>query len=216
MREELNRDALLDGLSEDLAPVRPRWPAGAAAALWLVLSWAFVVAATLATGPMRPDFAEQLAASPRFVLEVVAGVGVGIAAIVGALRLAVPGAGRPSFLLALTLAGAALWAGLFAFGLFDPALEPSMLGKREHCSVETFLFSAAPLVGAIFLMRRRAVLLPVPTALLAGLAAASLPAGLMQLACMYAPEHVLLYHVLPAVAVAAGAAVAGRWLLPRL
>ena len=48
---------------------------------------------------------------------------------------------------------------------------------------------------------------------LLGLAAGSLPALMMQIACMYSPEHILAFHIGPALAVAGAGAALGAWLM---
>ena len=93
-----------------------------------------------------------------------------------------------------------------------PALEPSMLGKREHCVVETFLFALPPACLALLLSRRFFPLRPVYSAFLFCLAAAMLPALYMQLACMYVPAHILQMHILPGLLVTmAGTLCAWGW-----
>ena len=48
------------------------------------------------------------------------------------------------------------------------------------------------------------------------LAAGMIPALYMQIACMYAPAHILQFHILPGLSmVLAGAAIAALWRLPR-
>ncbi len=47
------------------------------------------------------------------------------------------------------------------------------------------------------------------------MAAAAVPALMMQWACVYAPDHILIHHLLPVLAVGAAGALAARLLLPR-
>ena len=49
-----------------------------------------------------------------------------------------------------------------------------------------------------------------------GVAAGSVPALVMQWACMYEPAHALMHHLGPAALVALAGAVLGPRLLPRL
>ena len=83
-----------------------------------------------------------------------------------------------------------------------------MLGKRDHCVVETLLFALPPACLALFLTRRLYPLKPVRSALLFCLVAGMLPALYMQIACMYAPLHIIQMHIVPGllVALAGGAA----------
>ena len=88
-----------------------------------------------------------------------------------------------------------------------------MLGKRPHCFAETLLYSAPPVIAGLWLLKRRYVLRGARAGALLGLAAGSLPALMMQIACMYSPEHILAFHIGPALAVAGAGAVLGAWLM---
>ncbi len=211
-----SRADLIHELVEDLRPVRPVLSPGRLATVWLAGSWFFVLAATLATGPMRPGFEAQLAEEPRFLGEVLLGLLAGAAAIHAAGRLGVP---DPASLLrqaglALLLLGA--WGGAYVYGVLDSALEPSMLGKRESCFFETLLYAGPPLAAGLWLVRRAAPLGRVRTGALVGVAAAALPALLMQLACVYDPAHNLSHHLAPVAAMGALGALLGPVALRRL
>lgn len=193
-----SRETLLDSLVSDLAPVRPppdlRWLVGG----WLLVCAAYVVVLTHLLGPVRPTALEQLQAHPRFLAEMVLG-GLAVAALATwAFRAAVPGAGSAAARW-LAMAAAGLWLSAIALGLVVPALEPSMLGKRDHCYLETLVAALPPLLVALFLQRRLYPLRALRSALLAGLAAGALPALYMQVACMYVPTHALLFHIGPGV-----------------
>jgi hypothetical protein len=205
----------IDELVADLAPVTPPPPLGRAAGLWLLLSWVWVAALTLATGDLRPDAADQLTGAPRFLLECLFGLGVGVAAIVGAVRLGIPGAPVRR---ALVAAGglAALWIGCLLVGLVDPALPASMAGKRPHCAIEAWLLALGPLALALLLLRRWVGLRPVLSGAIAGAAAGAIPALMMQLACMYGAEHALVMHLGPGLVPVALGALLGPRLLRRI
>ena len=84
-----------------------------------------------------------------------------------------------------------------------------MLGKREHCVWETFIYALPPMLLAFVLTRRLYPLQPVHTAMYFSLAAGMMPALYMQIACMYAPAHILQFHILPGLMVVfVGAAIA--------
>ncbi len=200
------RDDLLNSLVSDLKPAPPanlRLRVG----LWLLLSAVYVVAITHLLGPIRPTAVEQLLSYPRFLGEMIVGGLFAIGLGVIAFRSAVPG-GAGAALIVWVAAAGVLWLGSLLVGLAFPALEPSMLGKRDLCFAETFLYALPPAALAIYLQRRLYPLTPARSAALAGLAAGALPALYMQLACMYAPDHVLLFHVLPGAAVAIVASLA--------
>ena len=206
----MKRSRLIDELTDDLRPVAP--PAGSAAVtvVWLAVAWAAVVAMTLATGPLREGFAGQLAASPRYVFETFVAFSAGAVAAFGVFERGIPGPERPLRTLAPGLSLFALWAGLLVYGMYDPATEASLRGKRPHCFIEGIVFSLPPLFAVLYALRRRVVLSPRGTAVAAALAAGSLPALVMSFACAYEPRHMLEMHlgVVPVVAAACVAGVA--------
>ena len=212
----MKRREFIDDLVSDLAPVRRVTPPAQGSGLWFLGAWAVVTGMTLATGSMRQGFVGQLITSPHFLLESLLGLSVGAAALYGALRLATPGPEPTAARVGPGLALAGLWFAVLAFGLVDPALEPSMVGKRAHCFVETFVYSIPPLVLAFVMLRRRAALQTGWTGALAGLAAAAVPALMMEFACMYDPVHILTMHLSPVPVIAIVAAVLGARLLPRI
>lgn len=204
---------LIEELKADFGAVRRPLPVDRALVLWWTASWIFVVAATVLMGPFRPDFSLQLRASPRFLVECLVGGAVTFAAARAALTLAVPGAATLLRGLAPALGLVAAWLGLNLYALSSPALEPSMVGKREYCFYETFAYSLAPMLALLVLLRRRAVLNRLWTGALAGLGAAAIPALVMQLACMVDPWHVLSHHLPPVALVAVlNAVLAWRFL----
>jgi hypothetical protein len=208
----MRKDEIVEQLATDLRPVR-RLSSGAAIVLWLSLSWAFVIAITLATGDLRPGVFEQLQHSPRFVIECLLGFGVGVFAFRGAVLLALPG--RMSWRRAIPAVHAmvALWIAVYVYGLVDPALEPSTLGYRRHCFSETLLFSGPPVALGLFLIARRTPIRRGWVGGLIGASAASLPALIMQIACMYDPKHILLFHLMPVVILGIMAGLLGKLIL---
>lgn len=206
----IKKDQLVDHLAADLRPVH-RFSAGAVLALWLGIAWAFVCLVTFATGDLRPGVIEQLRQSPRFLVECVLGLVVGIAVFRNAILLSLPGVMSWKRAAIVTVGLLGVWVGVYVYGLANPALEPSMLGKRPHCFVETFAFSSVPLVLGYWLVSRRTPIARGWTGALIGAAAASLPATIMQIACMYDPKHILQFHLAPVAIVGIAGAIAG-WL----
>ena len=196
-------DRLIASLSSDLQPTRPPQSVDVTALLWLVGSVGFVICITAWFGPIRPNAVTQLATQTRFLLETVLGVIAIASTAMMAFRTAVPGAATNRGVL-IAIALVVLWLGNYVFGLAYPALEPSMLGKRDHCVVEALLFGLPPALLALLLSRRFYPLRPVHSAFLFFLAAAMLPALYMQFACMYAPAHILQMHILPGLLVTLG------------
>ena len=212
----LSRSELIRELSQALEPApRLRGP-HQLALLWWIAAWILVVAATLAVQHMRPGFAGQLLASPRFAGETLLGIVAGALAIGVAFRVGIPGLGSPRRQIAFALISLALWSGAYLYGLRDPALEPSMLGKRALCYGEVLIYGLPTLVASLLLLRRLAPLERWSAGLLAGAAAGAIPGLLMQLACMYIPAHILTHHIAPVLALALLGSLAGRLLLRRL
>jgi hypothetical protein len=212
MREH---DELIASLSRDLKPVSPAPNVNGLAMVWFLLSAGFVVVMTHLVGPIRPGAFSQLVSEPRFLLETLLGVAAIIWTSLVAFRAAIPAAlnrtfGTIGFVLMV------LWLAQYVFGLIDPALEPSMLGKRDYCYLETMAYSLPLILAALLLVRRLYPLHYLRTAMTLSLAAGMLPALYMQLACMYEPSHILRLHVLPGLAmVLIGAVVARFWRLKR-
>jgi hypothetical protein len=206
------RDDLIEQLSTDLEPVRPAPAADLISVAWLLVSAVYVVLLTHLWGPIRPNALHQLATEPRFFAETALGVVAIVLVALAAFRAAVPGA-LSSGLRRLAFALLVLWLASYVVGLYSPALEPSMLGKRPHCLWETLVYALPPALVGIYLVRRFYPLTPVRTAALVGLVSGMIPALYMQLACMYAPSHILLFHILPG-SLMALAAAAVAWRLP--
>ena len=205
------REQLIENLARDLAPVKPAPDANRLALGWLLASAVFVLTITNLVDAVRPGAYSQLAANPRFLLETLLGA-VAIAWVgLLAFRSAVPGALTRKFAVAGLLL-MALWLAQYLAGLVSPALEPSELGKRGYCYLETMIYSVPPMLAAVFLARRLYPLHYTRTAMALALASGMMPALYMQIACMYAPSHILPFHILPGLSmVLAGAAVATLW-----
>lgn len=190
-----NRELIAE-LSTGLEPVRPVRNVNARAGLWLLLSAVFVVVITHWFGPIRSTAPAQLVAEPRFLLETLLGLLAIATTTLVAFRATIPGALSPG-LARLAAVLMVLWLGNYLFGLLDPALEISMVGKRDHCFTETLVYALPPMLLALILTRRLYPLQPVYAAAAFSLAAGMLPALYMQIACMYAPLHILQMHIFP-------------------
>ena len=195
-------DQLLERLVGDLEPVPVQGDIRLPAALWLLGSAIWVVALTQLSGPIRPNALEQLQTVPRFAGEIVLGMVALATLAIAAFRSAIPGYLTPGFS-RVAFALVAIWAGGYILAIALPSLEPSMLGKRGHCYLETFAYTTPPLLVALWWQRRHYSLAPARSAVMAGLVAGGLSAVYMQIACMYLPLHGLAFHLGPALVVAA-------------
>jgi hypothetical protein len=210
------RDELIRDLAQDLRPAPRLRDPRQLALVWLVGSWIFVVGITRAVAPFRPGFAEQLLASPRFAGETLLGLAAGVLAIALVFALGVPGSGSARRRIAWGLGGLALWSLAYVYGLADPALSPSMAGKRDLCVFEVLVYGAPVLLAALLALRTLAPFQRTGAGLLAGAAAGAIPGLVMQLACMYDPAHILSFHIAPIAVLAALGAGLGRVVLRRI
>ena len=208
-------DELIENLSRDLEPVDPAPNVNRLGLAWLAASAVFVTAVTQIVDPIRPGAFEQLASEPRFLLESLLGVAAIAWTGLLAFRSAVPGELTRKFAV-VGLILMALWLAQYVVGLVSPAMEPSELGKRHFCYLETMVYSVPPILAAVYFARRLYPLHYTRTAMSLALAAGMIPALYMQVACMYVPSHILQFHILPGLSmVLVGAAIAALWRLPR-
>jgi hypothetical protein len=162
-------------------------------------------------GPIRPGAFSQLATEPRFLAETLLGVAAILWVSLLAFRSAVPAALSKRFAI-IGVVLMALWLAQYVIGFVSPTLEPSSLGARHHCYIETMVYSLPVILTGLFFVRRLYPLRPVRTAMSISLVAGMLPALYMQLACMYEPAHILAFHILPGLfMVGVGAGIAAWW-----
>ena len=201
---------LISGLSSGVAPVSPPRNIDLIALAWFLLSTLFVVLVTLLIDPIRPGALMQLASKPRFLLETMLGVTAILWVSLAAFRSAIPGALTGRFATA-GLFLIALWLIQYVIGLVSPALEPSTLGDRHHCWLEAIIYSLPVTVAGLSVVHRKYPLRPVRAGLFVGLVAGMLPALFMQLACMYEPLHIIMFHILPGLLMAAVSVGIAAW-----
>lgn len=210
-----SRKTLIADLAGDLKPVSRAGKTGRWLVGWLTVAFVYTAAVTLATGPMREGGFAALVTEPAYGLEIAVALTAVILLGWAALRTAIPAEPSRSSLL-LPLVALSSWVLLLVVGFStEPALATSMLGKREHCFMQSILFSVPSYVLLLLAARRLLPLQPRVTGALAGAAAAALPAAMMQLACMYEPEHALVYHVSAIPVLASVGALVGPMLLAR-
>jgi len=209
------QDKLISDLSTGLAPVKQLPNVNKLGMVWVLLSAVYVVVVTHIFGPLRPGAFTQLVTEPRFMLETMLGVAAILWISLLAFRSSVPAALSKQFSVT-GIVLLVLWLTQYVIGVFDPALEPSTLGVRHHCYLETMVYALPVILAGLYYVRRFYPLRPVRTAMSIGLVAGMLPALYMQFACMYDPVHILAFHILPGLLmVAAGAGIAAKWQLRR-
>lgn len=210
------RESLVDELVDELRPAPPLHTPRALGSLWVAGAWLVVALGMAWSEPFRPGFVGQLAGSAHFAAEMLVGLGASVVAAWALFSIAAPGPRHPGKLVAGAFALLAAWASLYVLALYAPALEPSPVGMRSACRNEVLIWGLLALAPALLALRQLAPLARVWTGALAGAAAASIPALLMEIACMYVPGHILQNHLAPIVVVALVGAAAGRLVLRRL
>jgi len=192
-----SREELILSLVNDLKVKPKQLPILYVAFLWWVVSWCYVVVATLLMGGIREDSHEHWL--HHFQLEFLLGFAASFLVMLAAWMSIVPGLLSKRLLYA-SLFVFSSWLLLYVIGSYEPVVELNMYDKREHCYFEGFLYSVPPLFFAFFLMSRRFALQQWQSGFLMGLAAGLIPALFMQFFCMYEPLHILQSYVLPVVA----------------
>jgi hypothetical protein len=162
---------------------------------------------------MREGALANLLLEPPFALETLLAVVAIVSLAYATLRTAVPGADRGASRLSWPLIFVTAWIAVYVIGLWHPAHPVSTLGMRPHCIWQTVLFSVPSLALMLWMARRLLPLWPRTTGMLAGAASAAIPGALMQFACMYVPEHILMYHLGPVFIMAAIGFMTGRMAL---
>ncbi len=204
---------LIRSLADSIQPVRPLPRPWIRAAAWLALSAAYIGIVLMMTP--RHGLPSKWS-DPRFAVEQVSALAVGLCAAVAAFATVVPGHSRK--ILALLLVPLAGWLGSAGAGCIQSfvRLGPQALSPEHDLSCFPFivLLGTFPAIVMAAMLRRGAPLTPHLTTALGGLAAA----GLANLSLrLFHPEDVtimlLVWHIGGVFALSALAAVAGRYLM---
>ncbi len=203
------RAALIADLVATATPVMRPGKTNRNAVWWLLIAGMIAFAAIRITGPFRSGVLEQLVAAPRFLFESLLGFAAIMSLGLTAFRTGIPDATSIKRRVAVPLWLLGAWVGMYVLGLFDPALTPSMSGKRAHCVVEALVWGVPGLAIGWIALKRLWPLHGAWSGALLGLAAGAMPALIMQFACMYEPRHILLFHVLPGLSLGLIGAILG-------
>lgn len=207
------RQDLIAELAAAGKPVQRVGRIGRDALIWLCAAALLAVGAVISGGPVRSGALAQLGQAPQFMFESVLGIVTIVALAVAAFRTGIPSPTPIARQVAWPLALLVAWVCVYVLGLISPALEPSMAGKRAYCWLESLAYGLPGLVLGCLALRRLWPLHGAWTGALLGLAAGSMPALIMQFACMYAPLHILEFHLLPGLALGLVGAGLGKLLL---
>ena len=208
--EERHR-ALVERLAANLKPVRPLWPVRVRLGLWLLLQ---VVVLGWVASHTPNDFTRKLESS-RYLLEVVLFAVTAILAAVIALRSAIPGRpvriGELGGILVLLLAGSGL---VMTQPLRTPYPLSEFVSLGLGCAMWTCLLAAAPWFALWWAVKRGAPMRAWTAGLAVGAAAALFSFAWMRIRCPNDERlHLLIWHLLPVLLIAALSTLAGvLWL----
>ena len=195
-------ESMIASMAEDLKPVERLKDPKRLFFLWMLVTVFFVHAGIWLTGPLRAGFLGEMVENPVFAIEFLLGLLISPVAAYFAFCLMVPGSvddkskrvySGPVILFLVSM--------IILFGFIGPSLPESAGAKRDQCMLQIYGLSFLPFLFLLFLLTKGASMRPKLSGFLAGMAAASPAAIAMHVACMYAPAHVLIYHVSPVVVV---------------
>ncbi|MGI1678698.1 MAG: DUF1109 domain-containing protein [Cellvibrionaceae bacterium] len=205
---QVSRDQLVDQLIAELPDSKSHYNVYLLLFGWICIAWIFSIGMTLLQAPLRTSWAEQLATSPQFILEMGLGLAVVVLIALITFQKAVPALSRFSILIAAVVV-TFLWLATLSVEIYFPPFSPSMEGKRALCDLEVVAYSIPLMVLGFVILKKGFVLNWTAAGFGVGLASGFIPALLMQLACMYNPSHALQCHILPAVLVGGIGAIVG-------
>jgi hypothetical protein len=173
-------DDLIERLVAEARPVRRLRPPLRRAGLWLLIV-AVAAGTAIATFTDWPVFVQR-AQDMRLVIEMIATLATGMAAVVAAFELSLPD--RPRRWLLLPLPALALWLASSGYGCYRHWLTagPSgwELGESAHC-FRFILGASLPLgVSLLIALRRATPLAPLPVGAAGGLGVGALAAFALQ------------------------------------
>ncbi len=205
-------ERLIERLAAETEPVRRLAPPARRAALWLIAVAA--VAGIVIAGFSDLEVFARRARDPQLVLDMIATLITGIAAVIAAFELSLPDR-SPAWAL-LPLPPLAAWIATSGYGCYRHWItfgpDGWELGESTHC-FRFILAASVPLgISLMLLLRRARPLAPVRVAAVGGLGVAAIAACLLQ---FFHPFDVTLLdlsvHVVAIAIVIAVAALWGRW-----
>jgi hypothetical protein len=204
--------ALVQRLTSQVKPSRRLWPVPMRLALWLVLEIGILV------WVMRGGWSAfiQRLEHPAYVIEAFF---FGCSAVIlGALALqsAIPGRDlrlrKAALAAVLALAATILISALSPINISYPLKEFVLVGLQ--CALRIALFGSLPVAALWWMVRRGAPFQGGLSGLLVGGSAFFFAFAILRIECpINDPLHIIVWHLLPALALTGVAAVAGaRWL----
>ena len=209
-------ERLIERLAAAAAPVRRLPPPALRTTLWL-LAVAAVAGVAIAAFSDLDTFARR-AQDPRLILDMIAALITGIAAVLAAFELSLPDR-TPAWTL-LPLPPLAVWIAISGYGCYRHWITYGPagweLGDSAHC-FRFILSVSVPLgISLMLLLRRARPLASARVAAVGGLGVAAIAACLLQ---FFHPFDVTLLdlsvHVVAIAIVISAASLWGRWSEPR-
>lgn len=214
---DASTDTFIDGLTDELRPVRRLWSPGWRATAWIAVVTA--VAGALASFSDLTDLAHRLAYVPDMWLAVLGSSATAALGSVAVFHLCLPD-GKSRWAL-LPLPGLALWIAGTSMGCFRswliPGLEPATLGEARTCFGFITLLSVPLSAMTILMVRRGYPLRPNLAAATGGLAVAAAAATLLNFFHPYdvGVTDIAVHVVAIGLVVLVNRVVGGRLLVPK-
>lgn len=206
-------DALIDGLADDLEPVKPRRLLFGS--LWVAAGWLIGAAGLLWLLGMRHDLAAGAMMAPLPMLAFWLIVALGLSAAWSALRMGLPGVGRDysgwrwAGLASLALPLTAIFMG---FGDSHGAMEAMKPQNGLRCTIDGLIAGLGVGAALFCWLKASAPTSPTRAGWVIGIAAGAAGATIVALHCSSGDMvHIAFWHGL-AVALSG---IAGRIVLPR-
>ena len=213
---DASTDTFIDGLADDLRPVRRLPSPGLRAAAWIAIVAA--VAGLLAAFSDLGDLAHRLVSVPDMWLAVLGSTATAMLGAVAVFHLCLPD-GKSRWAL-LPLPGLALWIAGTGMGCFRswviPGLEPATLVEARTCFGFITLLSVPLSAMTILMVRRGYPLRPNLAAATGGLAVAAAAATLLNFFHPYdvGVTDIVVHVVAISLVVILNRIVGGRLLVP--
>ncbi|GAO77506.1 NrsF family protein [Sphingopyxis sp. C-1] len=211
---DASTDALIDGLADDLKPVRPRRLLRGG--LWVAAAWIAVGTLLLWLLGMRHDLAGGAMMAPLPMLSFWLIAALGLSAAWSALRMGLPGVGRDysgwrwAGLASLALPLTALFMG---FGDSHGAIEALRPHNGLRCTLDGLVGGLGVGIALFCWLKGSAPTSPVRAGLVIGIAAGAAGATILALHCSSDDMvHIAVWHGL----VVLSSAAAGRFILTPL
>jgi len=206
----MNTNDLIQKLSQDIAPVQRLASTPKRLGFWLAIAFLVLVLEVTLFGP-REDLGQR-AFTAQFATEVLSVLFVALVSAYGALVLSIPAPEKKAVTRWLPIAGVTLWFAFLAIRVVDSGIFATECAFS--CARDIVILGFAPSLILYLLVRKGAPVFPRITGALAILAGASLGClGTLFLCHNDEAIHLLLWHLMPVLALSLVGTLGGRALL---